>query len=304
MNLQKSAAWLVVLTIQIFSFITTAFAQNTSKVVRKDCGLVEFDAIIEASGIAAGRKTPGILWTFNDSGGRNRIFAMDGSGRHRGIFILAGATNRDWEDIAVGPGPEPGVSYIYVGDIGDNSSRKYTKYIYRIAEPAIDPAASAGVTTITGVETFAFQYPDGNRDAETLLVDPTTQDIYIVSKREENVHVYRAAWPQPFSRNGFHSVSLLEFICELPMNWINAGDFSPDGKGILLKTEGELYYWENEGNEPLKVVFQRTPLRLPYIREPLGEAVCWAADGHGYYTVSEEENQIPARLYYYSFRRK
>jgi hypothetical protein len=41
-----------------------------------------------------------------------------------------------------------------------------------------------------------FQYPDGSRDAETLLLDPLTKDIYVISKREfEDIRVYRAPYP-------------------------------------------------------------------------------------------------------------
>ena len=35
------------------------------------------------------------------------------------------------------------------------------------------------------------------------------------------------------------------------------------------------------------------------ISEPQGEAVCWAADGSGYFTLSEERNNRPAHLYFY-----
>ena len=47
----------------------------------------------------------GILWTHNDAGGENRIFAIDSNGISRGTYYLNGIENRDWEDIAVGPGP-------------------------------------------------------------------------------------------------------------------------------------------------------------------------------------------------------
>ena len=36
---------------------------------------------------------------------------------------IAGADNCDWEDIAVGPGPDPQKTYIYIGDIGGNARR-------------------------------------------------------------------------------------------------------------------------------------------------------------------------------------
>ena len=41
------------------------------------------------------------------------------------------------------------------------------------------------------------------------------------------------------------------------------------------------------------------PIIVPYIEEPQGEAVAWAPDARGYYTVSEEPGGTPARLYFY-----
>jgi len=80
---------------------------------RQDLGLIEYDPIDEASGIAASRKNEDVLWTHNDSGDTNRIFAFDTQGRHLGFYIIKGAGNRDWEDMAVGPGPVDGQQYIY-----------------------------------------------------------------------------------------------------------------------------------------------------------------------------------------------
>lgn len=36
-----------------------------------------------------------------------------------------------------------------------------------------------------------------------------------------------------------------------------------------------------------------------YENEPQGEAVCWDTGSTGYYTVSEELEGIPTRLYFY-----
>ena len=51
---------------------------------------------------------------------------------------LAGVENRDWEDIAVGPGPDASKSYVYVADIGDNEGQYQYKYIYRFEEPVLN----------------------------------------------------------------------------------------------------------------------------------------------------------------------
>ena len=134
-------------------------------------GTLQDPAITEASGIAASRTNPGIYWVHNDSGDSARVFATDLSGAAIGRFRLQGAQARDWEDIDVGPGPEPGRSYLYLGDIGGNKGRSNLS-IYRAVEPGILPGAS-GVRGSVPAERIDVMYPDGLAwDAEALLVDP------------------------------------------------------------------------------------------------------------------------------------
>src|SRR4051812_10093372 len=76
--------------------------------------------IDEASGIARGHRSPGVYYVQNDSGDSARFFAVDArNGRVRAVFRIPGATNHDWEDIAVAPDTH-GVWSVWLGDIGDN----------------------------------------------------------------------------------------------------------------------------------------------------------------------------------------
>ena len=68
-------------------------------------------------------------------------------------------SNVDWEDIAAGPGPEPGQHYLYVGDIGDNtgpgtrssstgwSSRPCRPDAAATASPPPPPPSASATTT-------------------------------------------------------------------------------------------------------------------------------------------------------------
>ncbi|MFQ5641123.1 MAG: hypothetical protein ACE5IR_24360 [bacterium] len=261
---------------------------------RIDRGLVVHDSLQELSGLAASRKNPGVLWTHNDSGGKNRIYAIDSNGRHLGTFVIAGVRARDWEDIAVGPGPVKGQQYLYIGDIGDNRSRYDLKYIYRIPEPEINLDEAPIELILRDAETITCQYPDGRRDAETIMVDPLTKDIYIISKRESNVRVYRAPFPQSTSQ-----VVTLEYTATLNLHNVVGGDISSTGDEIIIKTYGEIYYWSKSSNEDCSEVFGKKPVSVPYIPEPQGEAVCWQVDGLGYYTISEKVGGIQSHLYFY-----
>ena len=280
----------VVITIQV------SFAQTTPEFSsRIDMGLVEHPELTEASGLVESRKNAHVLWSHNDRNNQNRLFAFNSAGTHLGIYWIDGVENRDWEDLAIGPGPIPNVDYLYIGDIGDNDAVHENKYIYRIPEPVVDFNQVPVEITIFDVDTIIFQYPDGNRDAETLLLDPLTKDLYVVSKREfEDIRVYRAPYPQPTNQ-----VFTLEHVATIQLSQIVGGDISPSGLEILLKTYTSMYYWNRSSNQNLWESFDNPPIILPYVEEMQGEAVSWAADSMGYYTLSEEPNNIPAHLFYY-----
>ena len=54
-----------------------------------------------------------------------------------GTWDLKGVDHHDFEDITQGEGPNPGISYIYLGDIGNNDYDREEIYIYRFPEPDI-----------------------------------------------------------------------------------------------------------------------------------------------------------------------
>ncbi|OGU71631.1 MAG: hypothetical protein A2V93_06410 [Ignavibacteria bacterium RBG_16_34_14] len=288
MNLTASSIIIPFLTLSLF-------AQVPSFGPREDKGLIEFYAITEASGIAASKKNTNVLWTHNDSGDLARIFAINNNGEHLGVYTIENATNRDWEDIAVGSGPNENEEYIYVAEIGDNLSQYDLKYIYRIPEPIVDANQAPVNISLGNADVIKYRYPDGSRDAETIMIDPVTKDIYIVSKRENNVRIYLAAYPQSLT-----DTLSLEQVATLPLTQIVAGSISPDGKEILLKNYDYVYYWHRNLQQTIaEALTNNQYYLLPYTREPQGEAICWSYNSDGYYTVSEEIFNIQAHLYFY-----
>jgi hypothetical protein len=258
-------------------------------------GLLEHDPIEEASGRAASRMNPGVIWAHNDSGDKARLFALDSGGRHLGIYGILGAEAKDWEDMAVGPGPKPGRGYLYIADFGDNKAKRDVKTIYRLPEPIVKLDQSPIDSALSGVEAIRFRFPDGRRDAETLIVDPQTGDIVIVSKREQQERIYAAKAPQ-----STEEIITLERVGTLAIHNVVSGDVSPSGREILIKTYNGVYYWQRLEGKPVWEAMVTQPVALPYFPEPQGEAITWAHDEMGYFTLSEERGNIPAFLYFYS----
>jgi hypothetical protein len=250
----------------------------------------------EISGIAASAKNPGHYWVHNDSGDDARIFLINTAGNIVATVEIASITSRDWEDIAVGPGPVEGESYVYIADIGDNNKNKVHKYIYRLAEPLIDTTVLKQSLRFqrNEVSAFTFLYADGPRDAEILMIEPFTKDLFVVTKRESKVQIYTLPFPQ---MDGDTTV-LTKSAVPLPFRMTNAGDISADGTEILIKNLTTVYYWKRSGDETVIEALARKAIELPYIEEPQGEAIAWRRDGKGYLTVSESRDGATL-LYFY-----
>jgi len=247
----------------------------TNNLARKD--------LLEISGVAASRTNTGILYIHNDSGNPNQIYLTDANGNDDGTLTLASVANRDWEDIAVGPGPDAGKSYVYVGDIGDNDSRFSSIAIYRFPEPDLKGATLPFLATIPSVDIIRLKYPDGPRNAETLMVDPLTKNIYVVSKESNMAKVYVARYPQSTT-----SITTLTPVVKYLFNKATAGDISPDGTEILLRSNEVIWYWKLPANMSISAGLLTTPQVAPYANnEPQGEGIGFAADGSGYFTDTE-----------------
>lgn len=251
--------------------------------------------IDEASGMADSRSQPGNLWIEQDSGSPNELALLGYDGTVKGKITIPNATNRDWEEMAIGPGPQDGVNYLYIGDIGDNNAQTALYQIYRLPEPATLQSP------ITQVERINFRYPDGSRDAEAMFVDPKTKDIYIITKREDKVHLYRLAYPQ-----NINEVTVAEALGELSFggglaNYVTGAAISPDGSEILVRTYAQLYYWKRNADQSVADALQLGSRRQLVTRlEPQGEAVCFDKDAKGFFTISERASASSVGLYYYA----
>ena len=253
-------------------------------------GFVTNLSIREASGVAASRRYGNVLWVHNDSGDTNRVFAIATNGAPFATYLLGGAEADDWEDIAVGPGPVADTSYVYVGDIGDNGANRNSIEVYRFPEPEV--TTSLLNITLTNVDRLEFRYPDSRgENAETLLVDPTNGDIYVVSKDGSGeARVYRASPPfVPLDRVTMTLVTTLQFGTAplIGDTSTTAGDFSPSGDLFAIRTYDTAYAWRRPAGTTVDAALATAPCPLPVRSEGQGEAFGFNRDGTGYFTLGE-----------------
>jgi hypothetical protein len=242
----------------------------------------------EVSGLVVSQRYPNRLYVHTDSGGEAAVFVLDTLGDELGRLDLPGLKNRDWEDIAIGPGPN-GSSYIYLAEIGDNEAKHEEIYLYRFVEPELLQAIPS-----TAIDQVRLQFPGGPKDAETLLADPITGTLFIVSKREPKNAVYQVP-AMAFEKGS----AILEKTHEFDFNSSVAGDISKDGSQILIKTYLAVFYWKRTEKQSLVEALKLAPMRLPYVPEPQGEAIGFNFKGDAYFTLSEKRNGVTPTLYRY-----
>lgn len=246
------------------------------------------DRIPEASGLARSLTKDNILYTHNDSGGEASVFAIDTRGNLLAEIRLESAKNRDWEEIATALDPKSKLPYIYVGEIGDNRARHNLSFFYKFPEPELGDS----LIIIQDFEKISFQYEDGPRDAEAFFVEPKTGDIYIISKREDQVGIYRLPYP-----HAGDEILTAKKVGQMRMTWVTAADISPDGKHILVKNYASIRRFKRRGS--IAKTLSQKGKDLPYQLEPQGEAICFDARGKGYFTLSEATPDKAQILYYY-----
>ena len=232
--------------------------------------------IDEVSGMADSRSTENALWVHEDSGNPAELTLISYTGDFIKSVPVINAINRDWEDMTLAKDISSGKNLLYLADIGDNNQEQLTYNVYRFEEPA------AGDTEITNAEKITFRYQDGSHDAEAILVDELTNDIYIITKQDAKSGIYKIAYPQ--STIGINVANL---VGSLDYNGVTSAAFSPGDSEIIVKTYTHLYHYKKNGNELLTEALNRKPNSIPYEMEPQGEALCFKNDNKGFFTLSE-----------------
>jgi len=276
-------------------------------------GLVSSGDLVETSGITSSGLADDIFWAHNDSGDTARVFALGREvvdGRHHArqhaSYTLPGVEAIDWEDMAVGPGPDEDASYLYLADIGDNAAERPEVTVYRVREPEVVKQPDTPTTAEFGqVDQLTLTYPDHPHDAETLLVDPIDGDLLIVTKEYQSPTslVFRAPGSlEPGSTTTLEQVADIDFsalgssvtippdasaIVQGAPNLPTGGDVSPDGSLLIIRTYGTVWVSLRPEGRPLWEAFHTTTCEAPSAIETQGEAIAFDADGRGYFTISE-----------------
>ncbi len=253
---------------------------------------LENQVINESSGIAASRLNRNIFWTHNDSGDKAFLYAFDKQGKSLGVYRVNGAEALDWEDMAAWKDPKSGKAYLFIGDIGNNSKTRPFIIVYRVQEPKVsakDVAATKENPVETGVaESIKLKYPDGNYDAETLMIHPKTGDLYIINKvMRNNAKVFKLKAPFMHLKEATLT-QVGEVALPNPMKgFLTGGDIAPDGRRVALCDYFGAFELTLPDNQAFDEIWKQPVTSVPITARKQGEAICYSADARSLLATSE-----------------
>jgi hypothetical protein len=273
-----------------------------------------------------------VWFTHNDSGDEPRFFAVDDRGCTLAAYNLLGADDgtfasaHDVEDIA--RGPLDGHSTIWLADIGDNNYGRTNIAVYAIDEPNSNSSANRANDTCrdpasqdVSATRYALAYETGPQDAETLLADPVTGQLFVVTKTPlGHSSVYAA--PSVLDPDAVNTLTLVGAIAFPPTTtftadptmipgdsstqavidvtgrlWATGGDIAADRSRVVVRTYTDAFEWSVPVGASIAEVLTATlPLQIPLKYDRQGEAIAYAKDGSALVTTSEYEHST-AHIY-------
>ena len=205
----------------------------------------------ESSGVAVSRRHEGVLWSHNDSGNENRLYAINLQGVELATFRVKNAKNHDWEDIAIGPCPTRNGDCLYIADTGDNLHHRETVSIYVIPEPEIASSERGLLRDTEYIQKIDFRYEDGPQDVEAMAVGPRGEILLVTKGQRAPINTYvisrlqLLAGPEIIARSrkdpGVQRLRMLG-------RWVTGAAISPSGKRVVLRTYTELFFYTYDAN--------------------------------------------------------
>jgi hypothetical protein len=239
----------------------------------------------EVSGVIHSPSNDGVLWVHNDSGDSPRIFGITEAGELLVTLNFAETERGDFEDIAMG-------ELIYVGDVGDNGLVRDSVFVYGVTEPEV-ALGEAPYEQEVVVESYELTYPNEPKNVEAMWVDPTNDDIYLLTKVVNiPAEVYRKAAPHlDGSTTELELVASLDFSIAPLIGMATGADMSRNGTMIVVRGYIGSWVWLREPGESVPEALEKAPCQVVVPIERQSESIGFHSDGSGLFSISEGEGE-------------
>ncbi|MDF1606013.1 hypothetical protein [Nocardioides sp. YIM 152315] len=218
--------------------------------------------IVESSGLVA--TDDGLFLTTNDSGDGGRVFVVDRTG------ATVGTTSWSPDPVDVESLAPAGPGEVWVGDTGDNPRSRDSITVLRVpygrTDRVVDPTA------------YELVYPDRAHDAETLLADPGTGRLFVVSKDVFGGRVYAA--PRRLSAD---HPNRLEDVAP-GFSFATDGSFFPDGRHYVVRGYTGAAVYTFPGHERIG--------SFPLPAQQQGEGISVGADAELYLSTEGQHTDL------------
>lgn len=262
-------------------------------------GVMEVPPRREASGLAASRRSPDVLWTHDDSEGTPVLYAMDTTGKKRGALRLRGVKNVDWEDMT--SFVQNGTAWLLVADTGDNDAQRKTVQIHVVEEPALQQLSPDRELELPPAYSLRIRYEDGPHDTESVAVDVEEKTIYLLTKRDPQPLLFRvplgAARDEvvtatrvgvvPHLAGSTEMDAMFKLLVGKRAAWPTAMDFSADNRMAVVLTYGGVSVFTRSPGQSWPETLAGIPTPLAFHGLLQAEGVCFSPDGRSIYVVSE-----------------
>jgi DNA-binding beta-propeller fold protein YncE len=253
-------------------------------------GRIESKDVKESSGLAVSPCQPNVFWTHNDSGDDAFIFAMDATGKDLGTYEVTNARNEDWEDMAAYKDAD-GTCYLYIGDIGNNKLERPELTIFRVKEPTVSSSGSntdaKEALRTEPAQIALFKYQDTPHNAETMMVNPKTGDVYVLTKRVDGPSLVFKFKPGFGSNQAVIAQKVGEVaLPAVPNGLLTGGAISPDTTRVILCDYSSGYELRNTAST-FDDIWKSKPVPVNLGERKHGEAITFAADGKALFGTNE-----------------
>lgn len=255
------------LALLLAALVSASNAAKPGQEVAPDVRLFAYirdSRIKESSGVVASRRYANVFWTHNDGGGPKKqvLYAIDREGNTRASFPVVGVTLHDWEDLAIDR-----AGHLYIGDIGNNDSKRDALAVYEIEEP--NP--QAGAERISPKRVWNLRSPGAPFDCESLFI--WKDDGYVVSKVFNNARAQIFRFPLKETNRPL----ILKLVATTKIKSpVTGADISADGTlfGVVAKNGAYVFPIDGDVTRINNATPHHTKLKNEHI-----EGCCFVPEG-------------------------